>query len=325
MLRLGWLSVMVKLRVRSMVWFATGVVLTLLATLLVTQAWRAEAAPGDRDSTFVPVTPCRLFDMRAAELPADGKKTPLGPGEDNVHTQQVTGSVGNCVGIPIDATAVSMNVTIVNPTAQYNLRVFPANADTPTVSNLNWLPGQSPTPNKVDVKLSSGGKINLYNHAGSVNVLADVVGYYTNSTLSEIAARLAELEGAQPFAVAARDEIEGVSNVPEVVVSVDVTAPTDGHVAVNSTTNAEWNTPGQFVQCSIRVVGFIVAIDDNYLQRWAPPDIGGGSSQMAGTRVFDIARETTVTYSLVCNHTGMSAGNAQMKDTTLTAIFTPSR
>jgi hypothetical protein len=172
---------MVTLRFRSMVWFATGVALTLFATVLVMQTWRVDAAPGDSDSTFVPVTPCRLFDMRPSEAPSGGKKTPLAAGAPA--TQQVTGNIGNCSLPTTGVVAVSMNVTIVSPTAQSNLRVYPANVATPAVSNLNWLPGQSPTPNKVDVKLSSDGKIKLLNHAGTVYVLADVVGYYTDKSL----------------------------------------------------------------------------------------------------------------------------------------------
>ena len=35
-------------RVRTVAWFATAVVLTLLATLLASQQWKADAAPGDR-------------------------------------------------------------------------------------------------------------------------------------------------------------------------------------------------------------------------------------------------------------------------------------
>lgn len=30
-------------------------------------AWRAAAAPGDADSTFVPISPCRLSDTRPGE------------------------------------------------------------------------------------------------------------------------------------------------------------------------------------------------------------------------------------------------------------------
>lgn len=46
------------------------------------------------------------------------------------------------------------------------------------------------------MKLSPDGMIKLYNHSGTVNVLVDVVGYYTNSTLKELAAEIAQLKAA---------------------------------------------------------------------------------------------------------------------------------
>jgi hypothetical protein len=100
--------------------FALGASLGVALTIAATQAWSVTAAPGDTDSTFVPVAPCRLFDTRPGRTATGGKKTPLGAGQEI--TQQVTGNVGNCVGIPADAVAVTLNVTIVNPTAQSNLR-----------------------------------------------------------------------------------------------------------------------------------------------------------------------------------------------------------
>ncbi|MEM8621605.1 MAG: hypothetical protein AAGF73_17990 [Actinomycetota bacterium] len=113
-------------------------------------------------------------------------------------TQQITGGVGDCVGalaIPADAVGVAMNVTAVNPTAQTNLRLFPADsAKVPTLSNLNVSAGQAPFPNKVDVALSPGGAIKLFNQNGQVSVLADVVGFYTKSSLSELDARLTAVE-----------------------------------------------------------------------------------------------------------------------------------
>ncbi|MEZ5295801.1 MAG: hypothetical protein R2697_05875 [Ilumatobacteraceae bacterium] len=36
--------------------------IALAATGLATQAWRVDASPGDADSTFVPITNCRLAD-----------------------------------------------------------------------------------------------------------------------------------------------------------------------------------------------------------------------------------------------------------------------
>jgi hypothetical protein len=131
---------------------------------------------GER-AAFVSITPCRLFDMRPAPDLVGARSTPLAQTE--TYTQQVTGSNGNCV-IPADATGVAMNVTTVGGTDSSFLTIWPADATRPLASNLNWVAGAAPTPNKVDVKLSSDGKINLFNNAGSVFVLADVVGYYAD-------------------------------------------------------------------------------------------------------------------------------------------------
>jgi len=178
------------IRVRTAAWFATAVVISVFATLLVMQEWRADAAPGDSDATWVAVEPCRLFDYRPGEEPAAGKKTPLVAGTPA--TQQVTGTIGNCTIPTTGVVAVSMNVTVVQGTAQSNLRLYPADAASePVVSNLNWKAGDSATANKVDVKLSATGAVKLANFDGTVNVIGDVVGYYTDTSLKELAAALA--------------------------------------------------------------------------------------------------------------------------------------
>ena len=116
----------VTLRVRSLVWFATGVVLTLLATLVVLQAWRVDAAPGDVDSTFVPMTACRLMDTR----PAPERIGPNGTlSTADTTTLQATGTNGNCA-IPTDAVGLSMNVTALNATAGGFLTFWASSATT---------------------------------------------------------------------------------------------------------------------------------------------------------------------------------------------------
>jgi hypothetical protein len=185
--------VSVTIHVRSIVRFVAGVIGAGAVALFLAQAGRVGAAPGDTDSTFVPIANCRLFDTRPGVDNVGPRATPIGAGDANVHTQQVTGTNGNCT-IPAGAVGVSMNVTVISPTAQSNLRVFPGDVPTPLASNLNWLAGQAPTPNKVEVKLSPDGKVKIFNFSGSVDVLADVIGYYTNSTLTEISSRLAALE-----------------------------------------------------------------------------------------------------------------------------------
>jgi hypothetical protein len=130
-------------------------------------------------NVYVPIAPCRLFDTRPGTENVGPRATPLGAGETLI--QQVTGNNGQCAGIPADASGVAMNVTAVDATAAGYLTLYPADLGSePNASNLNWVPGAPPTPNKVDVKLSPAGAIKLFNSAGTVNVLADVVGYYTD-------------------------------------------------------------------------------------------------------------------------------------------------
>ena len=150
-------------------WAAIGAAVTIA----IGGAWIVHA--DGTASSLVPVAPCRLLDTRPTTQ-VGTRGTPLGANE--TFTQQVTGTNGNCT-IPAGATAVAMNVTAVGGTAASFLTVFPADlAVAPTASNLNWQPGAAPTPNKVDVQLSPSGAIKLYNLNGTVDVLADVVGYY---------------------------------------------------------------------------------------------------------------------------------------------------
>jgi len=166
--------------------------------VLVMQAWRVDAAPGDTDSTFVPTAGCRVTDTRSTST-VGPRNTPLG--DDESFTVTIHGGNGECTGvlaIPTDAVGVAVNVTAVNATASSNIRVFPADlAEVPLLSNLNVSAGAPPTPNKVDVKLSPDGKVKVYNFNGSVNIVIDVVGYYTNASLQELSQRVVALEAAQ--------------------------------------------------------------------------------------------------------------------------------
>ncbi len=181
------------LNLRSFLWFATGVALTI-TSIATFGAWRADAAVTAGESTFVPVAPCRLFNTLPGKGIPGSNTTPIGDKETRV--QPVTGVVGNC-NIPTGVSGVAMNVTTLNGTGNSFLALFPADeTDRPTVSNLNWTPGQSATPNKVDVKLSPDGKVKIYNNVGTVDVIGDIVGYYTSSTITDLESRLTAAEAA---------------------------------------------------------------------------------------------------------------------------------
>ena len=126
--------------------------------------------------TFVAVTPCRIMDTRA-DSTVGPRALPIGAIE--TYTIQVRGASGNCT-IPNDATAVNLNITSVNPTGASFLTVWPADSARPLSSALNWIANQPPTPNSINVGLSNSGQVSFYNNAGTVDLVADVTGYYVS-------------------------------------------------------------------------------------------------------------------------------------------------
>ena len=132
----------------------------------------ALAAPGDVVAgSFVPISPTRILDTRPAPQNVGGFVGPLGTGE--THTFQVTG----VAGIPSNASAVMMNVTVDKPTGSSFLTVFPAGSPQPTASNLNWV-ANTTIPNLVTVKIGAGGQVSIFNLNAKVQVIADVAGYF---------------------------------------------------------------------------------------------------------------------------------------------------
>jgi IPT/TIG domain len=121
-------------------------------------------------ASYFPLTPVRILDTRA------GSGSPLTP--NSIRLLPVAGS-GHVV--PTGAVAVVLNVTEVNGTAGSLLTVYPAGTPQPKASNLNFAAG-TVTPNLVTVTLGAGGAVDIYNALGTVNVLADVEGYFAPPT-----------------------------------------------------------------------------------------------------------------------------------------------
>jgi len=80
--------------------------------------------------------------------------------------------------LPAGTTAVALNVTVVHPTANGYLTVYPGDTAKPTASNLNFVAGQA-IANLVLVPVGPGNTVTFYNAVGAVNVLADLVGSYS--------------------------------------------------------------------------------------------------------------------------------------------------
>ncbi|MFT3853551.1 MAG: DUF1501 domain-containing protein [Ilumatobacteraceae bacterium] len=128
----------------------------------------AAFVPG-ADGRFVAVGPNRLLDTR------DGTGGVLGP----VGRTPLALPLAGRAGLPADGiSAVLMNVTVVEPTADTYLTVYPSDAARPTASNVNATAGTI-VPNMCLACLGADGAVDVFNLAGETHLVVDVFGYWT--------------------------------------------------------------------------------------------------------------------------------------------------
>ncbi|MEU1277573.1 N-acetylmuramoyl-L-alanine amidase [Streptomyces sp. NPDC005805] len=120
--------------------------------------------------TFVPVTPERLMDTRSG---LGVPKAKIGPG--GVVTLQVTGT-GGVPATGVGAVVLNVTATRVTGGSSY-VSVYPNGTTRTAASNLNVAEGRS-VANLVVVPVVNG-KVDFYNNAHSIDLLADITGYYT--------------------------------------------------------------------------------------------------------------------------------------------------
>lgn len=184
-------------------------------------------------SRYVPVQPVRALDTRDG---TGGRSRPLAAGET------WTLRFGGAAPVPPGAVAVAMNLTAVDASMASFVTAWPAGAPRPFTANLNPAPGRA-VPNLVVCRLGTGGAVSLYNHTGTVGLVADVVGWFTPSSTSGIVpltpSRLLDTrDGTGTGAAGAVGERQAISvpvlgrnGVPDrcaaVVVNVTVTEPTE--------------------------------------------------------------------------------------------------
>lgn len=125
------------------------------------------------DSTgalYSPVTPQRLLDTRDG---TGGKAAPFSGGETFALPVLQP-------GMPTDASAVVLNITTTSTSAPTHVTVWPTGAARPMASSLNPQPGIT-RANLTTAAIGNGGKVSLFNNAGSTNLIVDLVGYYTSA------------------------------------------------------------------------------------------------------------------------------------------------
>ncbi len=122
---------------------------------------------------MVSMSPRRVLDTRIG-LGASGALDTGG---------EVQLAIGPEAGVPADASAAVLNLTIDQPTAPTHLTAYPNGTTRPGTSNLNAQPGEARAALSV-VRLGTDRRIRLFNSGGRSHVIADLVGYVTPSSTS---------------------------------------------------------------------------------------------------------------------------------------------
>jgi subtilisin family serine protease len=110
------------------------------------------------------ISPVRVYDSRSGGAPV----RPAG--------STLTLPIAGTVGIPADAEAVVLNVTVTDPQASGFVTVYPCGASLPTASNHNFIAGQT-VPNAVVAGVGTGGAVCFYT-LSATHLVVDVNGYF---------------------------------------------------------------------------------------------------------------------------------------------------
>jgi hypothetical protein len=167
----------------SQITFTAGAPGTLTLGVVETSGLGCVSAPANANVNVVAagnsilfnaLTPCRLIDTRNPVGPAGGP--PLLPAPSPDRQFAVTG----VCGIPSDAKAVSLNVSVTNVTAQGSLLLYRADGAPSVASSINFRPGNTRANNSLtQLALDGSGGFKVQNaSSGTVDFIVDVNGYF---------------------------------------------------------------------------------------------------------------------------------------------------
>jgi hypothetical protein len=126
---------------------------------------------------FYSVTPCRIADTRN---PSNAQGTGGGPLVGGMARNFPI--AGQC-GVPTDAKAAALNVTVVSPTLEGYITIWPYNTPFPVASTINFTSGEPAIANGAIVPLGADATFHIsvvYGTApgGNVDLILDVTGFF---------------------------------------------------------------------------------------------------------------------------------------------------
>ncbi len=141
----------------------------------------AGAQGGSGDPVFVALpAPVRYLDTRPAPYGPIGV-TASGPVRSSaaIDVAVAGASINGTAHVPLTARSVLVNITAVNATVDTFVTAHSSDSGQPNASTLNPSPGRT-TFNTATVAMGPSHRMRLYNDAGQVDLIVDVVGYFVD-------------------------------------------------------------------------------------------------------------------------------------------------
>lgn len=142
-----------------------------LAVLVAAADFAAQPAQAQTGLQYYALTPCRAVDTRS------------GYGGIMTASVQRNFTIKGVCGVPSSALAVSLNVTIVSPTQDGFVSLWPNGGARPVVSTVNFNAGEPALANGAIVPLAVttpdlGTIYGTASGTGTINTILDITGYF---------------------------------------------------------------------------------------------------------------------------------------------------
>ena len=131
------------------------------------------SSPTTPGASLTSLTPGRVLETRSGLSTVDGQFNAVGLRAGGSVTEL---PVAGRAGVPADAAAVVLNVTVTEPALAGFVTVYPCGVDRPNASSVNFVAGQT-IANAVTAKVGTGGKVCLFTNVDT-QLVVDVTGSF---------------------------------------------------------------------------------------------------------------------------------------------------
>lgn len=148
---------------------------TWLSTVAGTPGtWRRLAGPDTAGALTILPAPVRCYDSRPGNNPTTGPKTPLANGATRIIDVTL-----NSTGVPKGATAILVNITVVNTSTTGYVSLYANGVPNPGTSSINWSRTGEVIANTTVTALDDQGRATAFvPPTSSTDFFLDIIGYF---------------------------------------------------------------------------------------------------------------------------------------------------